>query len=190
MSVIERIESLRQDRKVERQAQLHEQKAEEIRQSRISEQQRELRLEAFEKFMARLGVKEMFEEIVQAEHLEDAQINTFLGTDSANAFLQLKWPGKKGFREEYLPGVSVPPELGHYRVDARYNFEKKAISIWGNQQNFVHDANLYGYELTNILSGIKRDEVMEAIAMAYLDPKWESVTHIQLAEEDDNRIPF
>ncbi len=186
MSLItERIESLRQERDIRGQVLLHEEKAEQMRKTRLSEMQSEQRLAQFERLMGELGVRKMFEEIVEAETLEDAQINTFLGTDLANAFLQLKWPGKKGFREEYVPGVIVPPELGHYRIDVRYNFEVGTIRVSGRALKYEQDA-----ELDAELSELNSEEMMEAIARVYLDPKWESATHIQLAEESEDRIPF
>jgi len=173
-SVLERIDSLRRDSDAQSQAQLHEEKAEEIRQTRLSENQRKDRLSLFERLVGELGVREMFEEIVDGENLEGAEIKTILTSDLENAFLQLKWPGKKRPSEDIARGVLTPREEGYYSVRVGYNFEDISFVVEGKTQNLKQARSL---------SKLDTETVERAIATAYLYPDWRSSTTVQMAAE-------
>lgn len=174
MSVLERINSLRRDSDAQSQAQPNEEEVEEIRQTRLSENQRKDRLSLFERLVGELGVREMFEEIVDGENLEGAEIKTILTSDLENAFLQLKWPGKKQPVTGLEPGVIAPREEGYYSVRVGYNFEDISFVVEGKTQNL---------KLARSLPELDTDTMERAVATAYLYPDWESSITVQMAAE-------
>lgn len=172
--ILERIESLRRDSEAKSEAQLHEEKAEKIRQVNLSERQREHRLSQFEKLMEELRIRNMFEEIIEGEELKGAEIKTILTSDLERAFLQLRWPGKRGSAEAIAPGVISQREEGDCIIRAGYNFEDGNFGIWGESQSLGQDTSL---------SKLDTEKIERALATAYLYPDWRSSTLIQMATE-------
>lgn len=151
-----------------------EEKADALRQTAQADRLEEQRLNQLEGLMGEFGIREMFEEIMEGEGLVGAKIKTFLDSDLENAFLILRWPGKKQSVTGLEPRVIAPPELGHYSIRAGYNFIDGSLVIGGKTQNL---------KKTGSVSELDTEEIERAVATAYLYPDWRSSTTIQLATE-------
>jgi len=175
MPVTERIAKMRVQDQALSQARSHEVEAERVRQEEEQDSKRQRNLSLFEEFLKETGLRSMFEEIIEGENLGSAEIDTLVNQEGNSVSLEMKWPGEKRARipDPKIPGlVYSPPEPGFNKISFGVDYLSGQFFVKGALQK-------YG----STLARLNPEDLEEAVARAYLDPKWESGIRVELASE-------
>ena len=176
MTVIERIAQMRAQDQALSKARSHEIEAERARQEEEQDSKRQRNLSLFEEFIAETGLRSLFEEIIEGENLGSAEINTVANQEGYTVSLEMKWPGERKAHPVYpeVPGfVYSPPEPGFNKISLGVDYKTVTFFVKGALQKFS----------ASYTAGFNPEDIEEAVARAYLDPKWESGIRVELASE-------
>jgi len=175
MTVSERIDRIRAQTQVLSQARTQELEAERERQEEEQNSRRQRNLSLFGEFLKKTALRSMFEEIIEAENLGSAEINTVVNQGGNSVSLEMKWPGER--RAHY-----VPKQLGAFVLTApEPGFNKISVGVDYLSGHFFVAGALQKY--SSSLNRLNPEDIEEGIARAYSDPKWESGIRIELATE-------
>lgn len=172
MTVTERIAKMRAQDQALSQARSHEAEAERVRQEEEQDSKRQRNLSLFEEYLKETGLRSMFEEIIEGENLGSAEINTLVNQEGNSVSLVMKWPGEKRSIYPNIPGVYASPEPGFNTISFGVDYLSGQFFVKGALQK-------YG----STLAKLNPEDIEEAVARAYLDPKWESGIRVELAAE-------
>ena len=165
MQLPERVTEIReQQRKVEERASIEEVRASEVA-TKAQEQARTANLEAFNKFEQEMHLRESLDTLVEAEFLglKGAEIRTLVAEPVAvKVELILKWRGEpKHYHQE---GVITTRSFGSFSFSITRDADG-IITVAGKEKvALFHESSL-------VEESGKR-EFEEAVAQAYLKPRW------------------
>ena len=175
MTVTERIAQMRAQEQALSKARSHEIEAERVRLEEKQDSKRQRNLSLFEEFLKETGLRSLFDEIVEGEKLNSAEINTVVNQKGNSVSLVMKWPGERKAHPVYpeVPGlVYSPPEPGFNKISLAVDYLSGRFYVSGALQKY-----------SSSLKRLNPEDIELAVARAYVDPKWESGIRVELASE-------
>ena len=173
MSLVERIDQLEALQKALNQSRPQEIEAERVRQEAEEDNRRQRHLALFGEFLKETGLRSMFDEIVEGKKLNSAEINTLVSQDGTVVSLEMSWPAKGRTQYPGQLGALVPPAPGFNRISLGVDYRTDTFFVRGALLKF---SGVY-------TAGLNPEDIEDAVAGAYVDPKWQSSVRLELASE-------